>query len=195
MRITGLAVMIVVAAAGAWAGVSAAEPRQLTICVETVGGNAAWQSETEAKRVASGIFAGIGVQIQCRGPSKCPSEAIFVSFSSQIPASVQSTALAYALPYEGTHIVVFLDRVQQTAPGAAGRLLGYTLAHEITHILEGVARHSKSGIMKAHWDIADHSQMRQGQLVFAPEDVYLIYHGLDQRESGLVASASAVQAK
>jgi hypothetical protein len=193
MRITSVAVMIMVAAASVWAGVRPAEARQLTVCMQSVAGTGNAFIENEARRVVSSIFVGIGVQIQWRGSSKCPSNAIYISFSSKIPAAVHATALAYALPYEGTHIAVFLDRVRDMNRSAAGRLLGYTLAHEITHILEGVARHSPSGIMKARWELHDHDLMRAGRLGFAPEDVDLIYRGLDARESRLVASASVVQ--
>ena len=94
------------------------------------------------------------------------------------------------MPYEGKHIVVLFDRVSHADPSFSGRLLGYTVAHEVTHILEGVARHSQSGIMKAHWGLEDQYQMRRGRLGFAAEDVGLIYQGLDQRQMRLAASAS-----
>ena len=191
MRIMGMAVMMVAAAGSLWAGVRPAESRQLTVCMESVAGTANLFIENEARIVASSIFAGIGVQIQWRGPRKCPSEAIYISFSSEIPAGVHASALAYALPYEGTHIVVFLDRVKQSSAGSAiGCLLGYTLAHEVTHILEGIARHSESGIMKARWEAADYFDMKGGRLGFAAEDVNLIYRGLDPLGSPLAVSAS-----
>jgi hypothetical protein len=34
-------------------------------------------------------------------------------------------------------------------------LLGYVLAHEIGHVLEGLVRHSGAGVMKASWNRAD----------------------------------------
>lgn len=108
MRMTGMAV--VVAAASAWAGVTPAGTRQLTICMDSAAGNLSM--ENAAKTVASGIFAGINVKIEWRSPTKCPAEAIYVSFSSETPVNEHRGALAYARPYEGTHIVVFLDRVR-----------------------------------------------------------------------------------
>ena len=187
MKMTGMAVMVV-AAVSACAGATPTETRQLTICMESVTGNLAIANR--ARTVASGIFAGIGVKIQWRGPGKCPTEAIYVSFSSNTLASEHRGALAYALPYEGTHIVVFLDRVKSMAPSAVSCLLGYTLTHEVTHILQGEVRHSESGIMKAHWEADDHIEMRQGRLGFAAQDVKLIYQGLDWRESRLVTVAA-----
>ena len=168
--------MMVVAAATATpvAGKTPEEVRHLTICMVSLPGSDAIVNG--AKAVASGLFAGIGVKIQWRGPGKCPAEALYVSFSIETPVNQLPGAFAYALPFDGTHIVVFLDRVKSAvAPSAVPCLLGYTLAHEITHILEAQARHSESGIMKAHWEAADYSEMKQGRLGFAAVDVSLIY--------------------
>lgn len=88
-------------------------------------------------------------------------------------------ALAYSQPFEGTHIHVFYDRLRQTycrCPPSA--LLAHVLAHEIGHILEGTNSHSRSGIMKAHWDDNDLSKIARQQLPFAPEGVFLIHRGL-----------------
>jgi hypothetical protein len=48
------------------------------------------------------------------------------------------------------------------------------LVHEITHILQGVDRHSESGIMKAQWTIDDYRAMASKPLSFTPLDVKLI---------------------
>jgi hypothetical protein len=96
-------------------------------------------------------------------------------------------ALAYALPYEGSHIVVFWDRVQATTGPRVPALLAHVLAHEITHILEGFCRHSESGLMKAHWDVSSYRMMNSETLPFAGEDVELIYAGLARRTEGTVA--------
>jgi len=85
--------------------------------------------------------------------------------------------------------VVFYDRVLQSDPNLVTRLLAYTLAHEITHILEGITRHSRHGIMKAHWDREDRFQIALGNLEFAPEDVDLIYRGLVGRISASTVAA------
>ena len=60
--------------------------------------------------------------------------------------------LAYALPYEGTHIVILFDRVRKMQPNYVPAVLAHVLVHEVTHILQGIQRHSESGVMKAHWD-------------------------------------------
>jgi len=55
------------------------------------------------------------------------------------------------------------------------------LVHEITHILQGVDRHSAQGVMKAQWDDNDYSAMAWKPLPFSPIDVELINRGLATR--------------
>jgi hypothetical protein len=45
-------------------------------------------------------------------------------------------------------------------------LLSHVLAHEIAHVLQGVSRHSESGILKARWDREDFFLMQQHRLNF-----------------------------
>ena len=52
------------------------------------------------------------------------------------------------------------------------------MAHEITHLLEVVARHSQTGVMKAHWDAHDFMQMALTPLPFDPVDIFLIQRSL-----------------
>jgi hypothetical protein len=100
-----------------------------------------------------------------------------VTMSTATPANEHPGALACAQPFRGG-IRVFYDRVQGYPPSIRARLLAYVLAHEITHVLEGRARHSESGIMKAHWDAGDMRQMGAKRLTFTAFDVLLIRQGL-----------------
>jgi hypothetical protein len=138
------------------------------------------------------MFAGIGVEIEWpRWPHSCTDgDAIVITLSYNTPQDQLPDAWAYALPYEGTHIVVFYDRIQQKVPPArVPTLLAHVMAHEITHILEGVKRHSESGVMKAQWDDVDLFEMGRKPLAFAEEDVNLIYLGLDARKSRAAQAA------
>jgi len=45
-------------------------------------------------------------------------------------------------------------------------------------MLQGVARHSSTGIMKAHWNYLDYGDMQLGRLKFTGEDLVLIHDGL-----------------
>ena len=52
--------------------------------------------------------------------------------------------------------------------------LGNVLAHELTHALQGVARHSRDGLLKAVWSARDYADMVRGPLAFAAEDLELL---------------------
>ena len=179
MKITGVTVMAAMVGTTVWADALPAAERQVTVCMgytDNLG------LENQAKVVASDIFAGIGVKILWHSPRQCPAEAILITFSNDEPASLLPGALAYAMPFEGRHIVVFYDRVK-TRPGSVSCLLGHVIAHEVAHILQGLKRHSEGGIMKAQWDGADYQQMTWKPLQFTDEDVILIYSGLKIREA------------
>jgi hypothetical protein len=177
MKITGVAAMV---GTTVWAGVlPAAERQQVTVCMHYTDNP---RLENQAKVVASDIFAGIGVKILWQNPRQCSAGAILITFSDDEPASLFPGALAYAKPFEGTHIVVFYNRVKNR-PGSASSLLGHVIAHEVAHTLQGLVRHSETGIMKAQWDGADYLQMTWKPLQFTDEDVMLIYRGLKLREA------------
>jgi hypothetical protein len=183
MKITGVVVMAAVTAAGASAGESAnGQKRVVDVCV--YGGNA--DGIYSARELASKIFAGIGVRIEWHSHASCPTSApvIQISFSERTPGTQPPEALAYALPYEGTHIVVFSERVKQSAKNnAVPQLLAYVLVHEIAHIFQNINRHSTAGIMKARWESAEYFDMSRGRLRFTAEDIDLIYRGLDGRQA------------
>jgi hypothetical protein len=156
-----------------------ATERKVTVCMEsdpTIG----LLVTVRAEGLASKMFSGIGVTIDWS--HNCPAAGIRISLSDHSLEGRLPNAFAYALPYEGTHIVVFYDRVQQVVqPSQQPSLLAHVLVHEITHILQGIERHSSRGVMKANWDNGDLSAMTWKPLTFAPEDIDLIYRGLAGR--------------
>jgi len=121
----------------------------------------------------------------------CPAGALQINLSKSTPVTLKPGAMAYALPYEGSHIVVFLDRVQAVAVVRQRVLLAHVFVHEITHILEGVSRHSETGVMMAHWNSSDYRTMTLAPLPFAAVDVELIKRGLENREKTLANSKTA----
>jgi len=187
MKITGVTVMAAMVGTTVWAGALPAAERQVQVCMGYT------EEDTPAKGVSSNIFAGIGVKILWYSPKQCPAEAIFITFSNETPAGLLPGALAYARPYEGTHIVVFYDRVKNRS-GSVSSVLGHVIAHEVAHILQGLMRHSESGIMKAQWTGADYQRMTARPLQFADEDIALIHHGLKVREARFAAVAAAGRA-
>jgi hypothetical protein len=115
--------------------------------------------------------------------------AIVVSMAKDTPANYYRGATAFALPYQGEQITVFYDRVAQTVvPFGLPALLAHVLVHEITHVLQGIKRHSESGVMKAHWDGHDYMAMGKKPLPFAEADFELIHRGLAVRAGALLAA-------
>jgi hypothetical protein len=178
MKIECLAAMLAMAGASLCAGQSAATQKAtVNVCMETdpyilMG----------VRPLASAMFASIGVRIAWHELDSCPAEvgAIQVRLSHDSPSirnSASEAALAFARPYEGT-IVVFVERVRQSHRDGARLVMAHVLVHEITHVLEGIDRHSATGIMKARWNDHDYFEMRRKPLLFAQEDVNLIYDGL-----------------
>ena len=147
--------------------------RSVTVCVEGEGLSTV---EWRAKGLASVMFANIGVQLNWRnGLRECPERGIMISLTGRTPSDLKPGALAYALPYEGTHVQVFVDRIfEMFQEATVPTVLGYVFVHEITHVLQGVARHSESGVMKAHWTGDDCGQMGCRALKFESKDIDLI---------------------
>ena len=151
----------------------------VTVCLNP-GANAVVVHQAE--RSAARMLAGAGVTLNWQGDlRRCapPVLGILITLMLNTPLDNHPGAMAYARPYGEATIVVFYDRVL-----AAGvpPLLAHVLAHEITHVLEGVAIHSAAGIMKARWTPSDYTEMRRGPLRFTQEDLLLIRRGVDARE-------------
>ena len=105
-----------------------------------------------SQNLAARMFVSTGVRIVWRlggaadlRPGR--DRAIVVRLATDTPANYLPGVLAYALPYQGNQIAVLYNRVEQV--------------QEITHILQGINRHSDSGVMKAHWDRDDYMAMAE----------------------------------
>ena len=132
----------------------------------------------QAKSTATAMFASIGIAIlwQATETPAC-SRSIEILLDAGLPPGDNPEIMAYAMPYlhGGTAIHVFIGRVASMVPPArVGTLLGHVLVHEITHLLQGISRHSDQGVMKPHWSPADFRAMNSGPLPFAPVDVQLL---------------------
>jgi hypothetical protein len=185
MKTTRLVAMVAMAGASLCAGQSAAvQKATVTICLEPdplvlMG----------VRPLVSKMFASIAVRVDWHDRDSCPVGvgAIQVRMSHNPPSIRKFKSLAFAQPYEGT-IVVFPDRVQELNRNGGPSVLAHVLVHEIAHVIEGIDRHSATGIMKDKWDDNDYFQMRRKPLRFAQKDVDLIYDGLQVRQ-GRVATA------
>jgi hypothetical protein len=143
-----------------------------------------------AMSVTSRIFAAAGVRIKWHFGEPSRREApipIIITLTSDTPNELMPGALAYAQVFEGVHIRIFLDRLRRGAIDSGSRprtyLLAHVMAREITHILEGIDRHSGAGVMESKWTAAEIEQMTVNPLSLAPEDVELIHNGLLLRQT------------
>ena len=162
------------------------------VVVYVEGHQSARGAAIRAGRIANEMFAAAGVEVDWKigTPSPAGDEGgpIVIRFTTGESFPSAPAALAYALPYAngGTSVTVFWDRVQRIAGKSRflETLLAHVLAHEVTHILQGVVRHSDGGIMRANWTSRDYFQMRDAPLSFTSGDVILIRMGLEKRSHG-----------
>ncbi len=157
-----------------------------------------------SKVLASGIFEQIGLRLvwhngepptaKSAGQTD-PGQPVFaIRTLEHALESATSGALASARIMgssggsSGTEITIYKDRLQRFLAdhSSVGRAAAaYVLAHELAHAMQGVARHSESGILKANWSREDCQAMVFHKLAFTELDVDLIHRGLaSQRASG-----------
>lgn len=174
--------------------------QKVTVYVENDAGVRA-EVLSRGKALGARMFARVGVKIDWRWGEQAESQllqeraiAVRVTNSfdvrhglrrSYTPEELKPNSGAFAFPNEGIHIIVLYDRLawSEERPGFAPVLLAHVLVHEITHMLQGICRHSTAGIMKANWTLHDYYDMQAKTLSFASEDVELIHNGLNQRHA------------
>jgi hypothetical protein len=182
MKTSAMITMAAILAGSAWAATKS-DSQRLMVCIED--GKHAGVEYAAAK--ASSMLLSAGVKLEWHGEvgsCKGQPDAMVVSFMASTPKTFHPGALAYALPYEGVHIQVFYDRIAQADPRLAPSLMAHVIVHEITHILQGIDRHSTGGIMKAVWSSSDYTLMERGQLRFTAVDVAMIHDGFAARTAG-----------
>ncbi len=143
----------------------------------------AHQEQVAAQYVADRMFSEAGVRISWkfgapRGADNAAVRRIVVHFSTQSDPGDHPGALAYARPYGENKIEILYDRVRNGTAGFTGVVLAHVLVHEITHVLQGIARHSAEGVMKAHWSAEDYNAMKRHPLPLSAHDIDLIHDGL-----------------
>jgi len=138
----------------------------------------------QATAMAAKMYAAIGVTLDWQTSRRaCKSDGVIhIELTDGTPEKLMPGALAYAMPFEGVHIRIFFDRLERNVPeGTLPFLLAHVMVHEIGHILQGVSRHSLTGVMKARWMPEDYRTMQVSYLPFTDEDVLYIRNGLEAR--------------
>jgi hypothetical protein len=153
------------------------------------------------KVLVSGIFDQIGVrlvwhkgELPAVNRTGNPVFAIRTAEHSLESATAEALASARIVGANGTEIVVYQDRLQRLLSGhssIANVAAAYVLAHELAHVMQGVARHSEAGILKAHWGEDDYHEMVFHKLVFTAADVDLIHRGLAVQQAARGDSVNA----
>jgi hypothetical protein len=163
--ILGLAVLAVTCPV-ATSGVRTGECRDQNgpiVLIRLVRGNVPALVKARAEAVAAQILRPAGIHLRWYisdfppNLRRCASLVVVLEFGGRIPAG-SLDVLGFANPYasSGTTIHVLWDRIESECHKELwGPVLGHVFAHEITHVLEGFARHSDEGLMKPHWSEAD----------------------------------------
>jgi hypothetical protein len=134
--------------------------------------------------LASAIFDRIGVRLHWHtGELPAGQNAFGIRTVEHAPESATAGALAstHLVGAFGTEITVYGDRMRcflGDHPSLREVAAAYVLAHELAHAMQGVARHSESGIMKAQWSRDDYQEMALHKLAFTAADIALIHFGL-----------------
>lgn len=155
---------------------SATATHTVHVCVDGWIGHA--KTLNQAMRVTDEIYKQIGVQLRWQCSKSAGVRTLHMGFEEGGKGGFRDAALAYALPYEGSTIRIRHDSVHRYPEGQRGGVLGYIMAHEIGHLLQGIERHSEEGLMKARWDDEDRHRIFVRKLPFARLDVDLIHLGL-----------------
>ena len=165
------------------AGVS---PDPLVVCSYVEDASAVdWSMLANAKLTVAAILKEGGVELKWskRDAAGCARWVVAIRFSDATPDSMLPGAMGYARPYAAgsVRVTVFVDRLRPLFARALnwrGSALGHVIAHEITHVLQGIARHTDVGLMKGRWSEDDIQQMGIKPLGFTPADVLLIRSGM-----------------
>lgn len=94
----------------------------------------------------------------------------------------------------GSYIDVYYERLSTLrAEGAIAtpEILGCVIAHEIGHLELGADSHSKTGLMRAHWDSKYLSDAAKGQLFFSPSQAVAMQATLAAAPQVMVSRTNA----
>jgi hypothetical protein len=141
------------------------------------------------KNLATSMFAGIGVSVgwshEPYPVAECSGQTVRIRLRlrTDTPRNYLPRALAEAFPFDycDQTISVMYDRVIHSAGKSTlrfSRILAHVFVHEVSHVVQVLAVHSDSSLMKARWDSDDYTNMAWRPLPFLERDIYLIHLGL-----------------
>jgi hypothetical protein len=165
-------------------------------------------SATQARRLVSVILSQIGVNLTWHtGLSDCddlPGESVRTAFkirwAHHAPYTLPAGTLAAARPFGSSGSAITLYQVPlrhflKQHANAPEVVLEYVLAHELAHVMQGLDRHSASGILKANWSYREYFMMLSRTPTFSAEDVDLIRARLETKRSNIASRERAPQSQ
>jgi hypothetical protein len=146
-----------------------------------------------AQRQASEMFRSAGIQIVWKfgqpDQETCCKPEVVLEYGTD--ANRAPGVMGYAFPNgNGSGGIKILYRRIVAKRRRPEKVLAHVIVHEVSHMLQGVARHSDSGIMKAWWSREDYEQIERAPLAFTAVDIQLIQAGVAKR----IAKAAADKA-
>ena len=144
----------------------------------------------QAEAIATRMFSGIGVKVRWTthrpADRDCDTQrptVIGVRMAIKKTASATQGAFASSNPYasDGVRITLFYGDLHErfrNRPRLEPVVMAHVLVHEITHVVQRVARHSEAGVMLSRWTDRDYSDMEYKPLGFTEDDKVLVHLGL-----------------
>jgi hypothetical protein len=169
------------------------EARTIKACMRLNGRILKNTNLIPAQHISKQIMATAGISlqwIQCGEKGSKDEVDAVIDVIADAPLDFHPGALAYALPFEGMHIVVMEDRLAFGGDRLLPVLLGHVISHELAHLLQGCILHSEHGIMKAHWTNKDYGDMLWRPMRFSTADAELIQLGLLRRQGAAPRTAA-----
>jgi hypothetical protein len=161
--------------------------------------------------VASGLLEGaidaadrvfrqvrIGVDWQsCQRSGDCDMQIhafdvlVTASAADYVDAKRFRLGISLVVPGEASRYAkIFLPRVEQFAKSIdvpVSTVLGYAMAHEISHLVTGQVTHSPTGIMKATWDSEDRRSLHSNRLAFHPQEARVMRDRIREQSRRTIA--------
>jgi hypothetical protein len=152
------------------------------------------QTLQAAERTVSHVFYKAGIRVTwvlgCVRAHESRSHFVIVIGDKPPLGWISPNAMGFAPIRTGDQrrAYVFLDRVRLFVDLAAPRdtrrslgiALGYTIAHELGHLLIPGRGHTVSGIMSPTWSHLEWQDALQGRLVFLPEQAKIMQKSLGE---------------
>jgi hypothetical protein len=147
-----------------------------------------------AQTTVERVMAAAGVEMAwpacpCLSPVR-PSELLVRITAASAASTPGSLGFSYVdiESRAGTLATVFADRVQSLAAAAGvdeGELLGWVIAHELSHLLIGTRDHQLHGLMRGEWKASELARQRPSDWRLSRTDGLRIRQAIRRRASPL----------